>query len=516
VPITDHFMEIEEVVIGDEPSYEIATATDVSDKVPSVRSVLESAGIPMVGCIEGDDVTDGELLQLSDDARQNTEGMSMDVDRSCAHDCRCVMYNNAMFGDLGMAAQYWRDRWNILATLRKLPKRPSAMIDSHVSRCLSDPVFAKSRATRSDTPLTALTLTELECYGEELNMGDQLVDILRDRLIIGEHIPDDVLVMNSCWSMLMRPRSTSELMIRLEGNLPKDIFKNKSCVWLDDVYRHGSSESTNGAPNNRQACRRTVSIAEGPSYDVTDPVDSYEACRAVTKMRVYTCREMPVEKWMCRPATNEEYGAVMEIWRMAWPYLTKQSRMFPPTAWQYCVYQHLLGKKMGLHRDNFDRKHLKDLSELGVNSDNYKFGEGSTWDGVQNSQMTGSCVIVYTMGNCPMKMVFSALSANGGAYRSKQYYEVCPTFCMRLERGWICVLDSIDDLLMMHGVIFEGVLEREDASKLVRVAMVIRRLDTIGEFYTDTSTLRLSGVNLRNLKRAKGWLPTEVNRNVNT
>jgi len=63
---------------------------------------------------------------------------------------------------------------------------------------------------------------------------------------------------------------------------------------------------------------------------------------------------------------------------------------------------------MGEHRDNFVRQDLKDLADPKGDGE---LNERGTWAGVENSQVKGSAVIVYLMGNCPMRMIFSKLSA---------------------------------------------------------------------------------------------------------
>jgi hypothetical protein len=125
-------------------------------------------------------------------------------------------------------------------------------------------------------------------------------------------------------------------------------------------------------------------------------------------------------------------------------------------------------------------------------------------------------VIVYSMGNCPMKMVFSKMSASGDACQPKPMYEVEPSFCFEFERGWVCILDCIDDLLMLHSMVFSNVKDEigdnRDAS--VRVAMVIRLLATVGEFFTDTSTMRLTKESLK--YHGKDGIVSDVCRDVFT
>ena len=244
---------------------------------------------------------------------------------------------------------------------------------------------------------------------------------------------------------------------------------------------------------------------------INDPNTEEEQGRTVTRLYVYTCREMPIEMWQCRPATNEEYAAVCVIWREAWPYLTLESRKSPPTGWQYCVYHNVLQKHMGYHRDNFFRTDLKELAyESG------SLGAEGKWCGVENSQVRGSCVIIYSMGNCPMNMILKVLSTRGGAYQEKRDYVVAPTFTIPFEKGHICVWDGLDDLLMLHGLEFDGIRLVDNKNELVRIALVIRHLKTIREFYTDTSTIRLTGESLKFAGRASGCEKSLVYRGVNS
>lgn len=45
---------------------------------------------------------------------------------------------------------------------------------------------------------------------------------------------------------------------------------------------------------------------------------------------------------------------------------------------------------------------------------------------------------------------------------------------------------------MMHGLSFAGVKVKGDKNRLVRAALVMRRLDNLQEFYAHSSTIRLS------------------------
>lgn len=399
----------------------------------------------------------------------------------------------------------------------------------HARKCLEDRNYSESWASTLSTPLTYMELTDEECFGDEPYM-DARDEVVRERKFPGVNMSPNISAMNGSWSMALRPnlddRLEREILERVENSIPSEIYPvsdesgnvdvdrvlraNHDLPWLDDLRRYMSEGCANGAENNRQPVRRTVSVVLGCEYDIKDPVHSGEEKRKVLDMHVYTCREMPPDAWMSRPMTNMEYAAMMIIWSKCWPYLPRFSRMNPPNCFQYCIYQRVLRKQMGKHRDNFHRRDLKILSD----SRDAKLPENGTWTGVRNSQVKGSAVIVYSMGNSPMYMMFSRLSAGGRADQEKEEYVVEPTFCFRFERGWICILDCIDDLLMMHSLTFEGIKESGNPDENVRVAMVIRLLGTVGQFYCDTATMRLTGQSLKYAGKDK--TPSGVTRNVYT
>ena len=91
-----------------------------------------------------------------------------------------------------------------------------------------------------------------------------------------------------------------------------------------------------------------------------------------------------------------------------------------------------------------------------------------------------------------MNMVFSCLNPSiDDVCQDRKFYQRKPTLSFKFGVGYICILDCIDDMIMLHEMTFEGLILDGDDKKLVRVAMVIRTLDCVQEFYTDTSTLRL-------------------------
>lgn len=341
-----------------------------------------------------------------------------------------------------------------------------------------------------------MELTDDECDRVEPSMESR-DHVVREWKFLGDNMDPNISAMNGSWSMALRPNLDDtlerEILSRLESSITREVFPradessyidvervlrtNHNLPWLGDLHRYGSKGSAIGAEDNQQPIRRTVSIVLSNEYEIEDPINKMEEKRKVLDMNVHTCPEMPPDVWMSRPMTNLEYAAMMIIWKKCWPYLPKDSCRCGPNACQYCIYQRVLDKQMGKHRDNFHRPDLKLLA----GQRKAKLPVKGTWAGVRNSQVKGSAVIVYSM--------VSRLSPGGGAYQEKTEYVVEPTFCFRFERGWICILDCIDDLL-------------------------IRLSNTVAQFYSDTSKMRLTGESLK--YRGKDKTSSGVSRNVYT
>jgi hypothetical protein len=149
------------------------------------------------------------------------------------------------------------------------------------------------------------------------------------------------------------------------------------------------------------------------------------------------------------------------------------------------VYQHILLHEMGVHRDNFDPSSIKSLETGGCPAI-----PNSTRCGFKNSQKTGTCVIIYSFGNMPMRMVFSCRKLDSLG-RVKADYEIEPHFCFEFGAGYISILDVMDDCIMLHGLDYVYVKLKGDPNTLVRVAIVMRMLTNMQEFYTKNSRLRV-------------------------
>ncbi len=127
-----------------------------------------------------------------------------------------------------------------------------------------------------------------------------------------------------------------------------------------------------------------------------------------------------------------------------------------------------------------------------------------TYHGVPNSQVHGTNVIVFTVGNYPMKMVFAYPNPHYDIEQDVSKYLMLESFSIKCGEGHITILDPLDDVLMQHGVMFEDlslvqVIDTEgrngnegETDLRHRIAFVMRWLGNEEEYYMDTSTIRLN------------------------
>ena len=150
------------------------------------------------------------------------------------------------------------------------------------------------------------------------------------------------------------------------------------------------------------------------------------------------------------------------------------------------------------------------------------YDEESKYAGVKNSQVHGSNVIVYTMCDSPMEMIFMHPNPDEDVTQNTKHYIRHPCFSMKLGDGYVSVLDCLDDLMFTHEVEWEdlelcaavtkdGVVDLRN-----RVAIVMRRCENMKDFYTDTETIRPDEDMLSAMKKSKAKTKLEegMGRNI--
>lgn len=283
--------------------------------------------------------------------------------------------------------------------------------------------------------------------------------------------------------------------------------------WLDSLHQHTSDANTltNGKLANHTAMRRTMSIANDRPYKITD-IEADDVGRSVMQMYSYICPEQPVPRWMCRPTRHREVAFMNECWLDGWAYSTSISRRNAPNWMQAMLYWDLLGSEIRYHRDNVDKSGIALMQE----GKDPMLGR-KPYAGVQHSQVPGSNVYVWTYAQSgrPMKMRFKVPNVHLGPGQDVSKYIEVECFSIPCCGGYLSILDPLDDILMVHGVIFddlviESITCESEQSKSgdenesgFRVAFVMRRLETMHEFYVDTSTIRLDDAMKEAMKKSR-------------
>ena len=151
---------------------------------------------------------------------------------------------------------------------------------------------------------------------------------------------------------------------------------------------------------------------------------------------------------------------------------------------------------MGDHKDNFGTSAMKRLCDGDT-----PYVEGATVGGCENSQVIGSSVIIYTRGNRPMNFIFKYASLGKPVTQSRSDYVTSPSYQIRMGDGWITVLDPMDDMLMLHTVVFDDDDDEGQPADGYRIAYVYRNLHVKEDFYVDTSTIRHDGNMMKTVEK---------------
>lgn len=289
-----------------------------------------------------------------------------------------------------------------------------------------------------------------------------------------------------------------------QGDTRETLAKRyESCEWLDPIYVHGEGDTcVNGDSSYKCPMRRTVSMSNGPPSTIQDR-EANDYGRSTVVMRTYHCHESPLPRWTSRVLRNLDYALMLESWRDGWSYLTKPSRQSPPNWMQICVYNASMSAKMGPHRDNSTKKALSTM-KMGK-----KPNLNTPYAGVPNSSVEGANVLIYTMGNAPMKMMWAFPDPHFPVDQETTKYVELDGFSISCGNGTLTIVDPLDDLLMQHRLEFgegEVVVRGEGKTETdlrYRIAFVMRWLGNEEEFYTDTSTLRLTASMKKAMEKSK-------------
>ena len=163
----------------------------------------------------------------------------------------------------------------------------------------------------------------------------------------------------------------------------------------------------------------------------------------------------------CKPMPMPVFNLGVELWKVAWPYLTDDCQQSPPNHCELLCYYTLFKSSMGRHRDNFSPRDLAEYLTTGKDPRN----------GAKRSQLADSNVLIWSVGNAPMTLHLSFPTSIAAAGKAKDYVKH-PTLSFQLCGGTLFVFAPLDDLFFCHECSFSSTTPGH------RFSFVYRRLRT--------------------------------------
>eukprot|EP00956_Cyclotella_meneghiniana_P004182 scaffold5121_cov40-Cyclotella_meneghiniana.AAC.1 len=386
-----------------------------------------------------------------------------------------------------------------------IPERITRFVEKFIKDVLDSEEYANSWICEDDTIVKNLMLRDYEMMGTTTEYkGCPKPTLVDGRKIIGVNIPENEPAWHNRYSVSLADLPMDEIFHRMYGKIPESLFPKKGespeCLgdriaqskYIDVIYSWFDAKSPrplNENTSSMQPIRRTTGMVKRrPFYFHTQlpPGEEEGDGKSVVTLYGYPNPECPTNLWMCFAQNKLEYAQGLKVWTKAWPALSSESRRCPPNGCQFLMYHRRFNRKMGKHRDNNRGNVILNL----VNGSKMPWGENSRVGGSENSQVRGSSVMIFSRGR-PMTLTLSYASPEREVTQQSKYYITSPSFQMRMEDGWITVLDMIDDTLMVHSVDWpEDDESGSDDETDVRMAWVYRWLCVTHDYYTLGCTVR--------------------------
>ena len=405
-------------------------------------------------------------------------------------------------GELVTSVRKFRQEYHLIADHGRtvIPQRILRFVEKFIKDTLESEEQSQSWICEDDDIVQKLVLRVNEMNGSTGYKGCPKPDIINGRKIIGINIPDTEPAWLSRYSVTVASHPLDEVCHRVYAKIPKELFPEKGeteeslgrkilqTKFTDVIYNkfpNRSPNSLNEDPKSMQPLRRTSGMVKRMPYFFRSQLPKGEEegdGKAVATLYGYPNAECPTNLWMCFPMTRLEYAQALRIWTIAWPSLTSVSRATPPNGVQFLAYHRLRRGKMGTHRDNNPGNVVLNL----VNGSDRPWGDNPRVGGSENSQVRGSSVMVFSRGR-PMTLTLRYATPDRDVTQNRKYYVTSPSFQMRMEDGWITILDAVDDMLMVHEVDWD---DEDGCETDVRFAWVYRWLGVTHDYYVQGCTVR--------------------------
>lgn len=269
-----------------------------------------------------------------------------------------------------------------------------------------------------------------------------------------------------------------ELRVRPTDTIDTLVDRIARCAWLDDMgqpaflKKRGRAARLN-ATSSSQPRRATFSVQVSPEFIAkVGGIDE----RVIKLNRYYAYKHA-----RAMPATLFDLSTA--VWKASYPHLAEVSRICPFTHCQVLLYYECFRSRINQHRDNSNvllfNAFVKQLES----------GETSTkdWDArvTQSGQRARSNVVVFTLGDAPMKMVLR-YPHKDNLCEDRSNYETHPTLHITLAAGTIWVWDFMDDIFFTHEAFFEFADDQcvRVGESGMRQAYVFRHVDQLGTFHS--------------------------------
>jgi hypothetical protein len=422
-------------------------------------------------------------------------------------------------GELVLSIRRFRGKFGLIANhaTTVIPQQIMHVVEKFIRDVLKCEEVASSWICEDDEIVDKLVLRESEMMGSIEYKNCLHPTVMNGRKIIGVNIPAAEPAWHSRYSVtLAAGYPLDEIFHKVFMKIPETLFPDKGenpesmgdkivkSKFIDVIYSWFQSKSPNSLNENissRQAIRRTTGmVKKRPHFFHTQlpPGEEEGDNRSVVTLYGYPNPECPTNLWMCFAQTKLEYAQGVHVWMKAWSSLSCVSRKRPPNGCQMLIYHRLLKRKMGRHRDNNPGSVMLNM----VNGSETPWGNNPRVGGSENSQVRGSSVMVFSRG-CPMTMTLRYALPEREVTQQSKHYITSPSFQMRMEDGWITVLDPIDDMLMVHSVDWpdDGDEASRDETADVRVAWVYRWLGVTHDYYVQGCTVRRTREMMKTNKR---------------
>ena len=349
-------------------------------------------------------------------------------------------------------------------------------------------------------------------------IGPQLPDSELDGVLMYRRVWGDISeetarsfgAVAGCRSALVRPMPTADLqgiLQRVDALLPTSMRPNRHttpaslakelehCEYLDDIHvlkggcgKDGRRVRLNATkyPQPRRVTYSVLAATEDDAND-SDSNQRSDSNQPTVKLFAYTQHGRDAGDWRCRLMPDPICDLMIYLHKFALGagLLSGWCKERLPTACQLMCYYTAFQSKVTRHRDNWCTEDLVQHLEHGTTStDIFRKLEGHTASIDTNSQMVGSDVMIWTMGNTPMRLTLSFPNPNN-RYGNRDTYIMHPKFMVPCSHGTLFVFAAVDDLFFCHEACFEQAILECFGNGGYRFAYVFRWLKSAREFYTN-------------------------------